>query len=297
MRIFGFLAAIFLLGFSASLLYSSDSGDAEQFVIVDRNGEQIEDVEGIAKFLSQFDVVFFGEKHDSKIAHSFELKFAELLFGERQNFALAMEMFEADNQDALDEYVMGKTDFEEFFKKVRLWSNYDDYRPIVDFARSHKIPIIAANIPRKLASMVAKNGIEVWNSLPPDEKKYLPKQYSFDNEEYRKKFLATMQGNPMMAQMGGKVNMENLFRAQVVKDEKMAESIAEFLKEHSGTFVYVLCGSFHSDYRLGTVEKLLARMPELKIATISTVEIPEGKTVDDVKEKYSGIADFVLFIW
>ncbi len=298
MRIFPFVALVAIIAIIS--IAHSDGGNATKdarFIIIDKNGVPVDNIENIAKYLSKFDVVFFGEKHDSKTAHELELKFAELLYGKHKNFAIAMEMFEADNQSGLDDYLSGKIGFDKFAKEVRLWGNYDDYRPIVNFAMEHKIPIIAANIPRRLASIVAKNGIESWDSLPPQEKQYLPQKYSFDNKEYKQKFLATMQENPMMKHMGGGVMLDNLFKAQVVKDEKMAESISNYIDANPGVFVYMLCGSFHSDYRLGTVEKLLDRKPNLKVATISTVVIPKNKSLDDKEySNLAGAADFTLLV-
>ena len=52
----------------------------------------------------------------------------------------------------------------------------------------------------------------------------------------------------------------------------MAESIANFLRENPGYKVVHITGAFHVEGRLGTVERLKMRAPNLKIALILPVE-------------------------
>ena len=294
------MKGIFLaLGIAIAL--SSAFAQAEEkptdFVILDRDGK-IATVDDIADyFINQgADVIFFGEKHDSRAAHCLELQLLKKIAARVPKLAVAMEMFEADNQDELDDYLAGKISEKQFKNSARLWPNYDtDYRPIIEFAKAKGIPVIAANIPRRYASMVARGGTKAWKSLPDSEKVYLPKKYTFLNDRYREEFLKTMQGNPMMKMMG-KVNMDNLYHAQCVKDEKMAESVAEFLKSHPGYKVIFFNGSFHSDYKLGIAQKLKMRMPNIKIVNISTVPVPKDVKFDPEALKGElDRADFVIF--
>jgi uncharacterized iron-regulated protein len=60
------------------------------------------------------------------------------------------------------------------------------------------------------------------------------------------------------------------FTAQCVKDEAMAESIELALcRPPHDRIVVHYCGHFHSDYRLGTVERLLRRQPSLVVGCVS----------------------------
>ena len=62
---------------------------------------------------------------------------------------LSMEMFEKDNQEKVNDYLAGKITEEEFIKTSRPWPRYiTDYKPMIEFAKAHKIPVIASNIPR-----------------------------------------------------------------------------------------------------------------------------------------------------
>ena len=69
-------------------------------------------------------------------------------------------MFERDVQEPLDHFLMGHMTEEEFLKASRPWPRYaTDYKPLVDFAGSKEWPVVAANVPRPMASEVSKAGL------------------------------------------------------------------------------------------------------------------------------------------
>ncbi|MDA8593039.1 ChaN family lipoprotein [Planctomycetota bacterium] len=65
--------------------------------------------------------------------------------------------------------------------------------------------------------------------------------------------------------------MDRFFAAQCIKDDTMAESIARRIACDPGDPPVVIHwnGRFHSDYGLGTVERLRSRQPDLNIAVVS----------------------------
>ncbi len=267
-----------------------------EYTFVDKDGNKV-NIYTLLKTAANNDVIFFGEKHGNSIAHRYEFELLKFLYKADKNIAIGMEMFEVDVQARVDKYLAGEVSSQFFLANSRPWDNYEtDYRPIIEFARENRLYVIAANIPRRLASMVAKGGIESWESLPDEDKAFLPREYKFLDDDYKEYFLATMQNNPMMGRMGNKGGMDNLYYAQCVKDEKMAESIADFLTQNPDHKMIVYCGAFHSDYRLGIVQKLLMRSPELDIMTISTVQVPGDIPLDspELKPDYDK-ADFILF--
>jgi uncharacterized iron-regulated protein len=81
--------------------------------------------------------VFFGELHDNPIAHWLELQVTKDLYTEKGGkLVLGAEMFEADNQVVLDEYLKGIITGKQFETEAKMWQNYaTDYKPMVDFAQ------------------------------------------------------------------------------------------------------------------------------------------------------------------
>jgi uncharacterized iron-regulated protein len=107
------------------------------------------------------------------VGHFLEHKIFEALYqtyGDK--IALSLEMFETDNQLVLNEYLAGKIDEKRLAKDARLWNNYKDYRPMVEFAKANKLPVIAANPPRRYVSMVSKGGMQPLLELSKEAKNY-----------------------------------------------------------------------------------------------------------------------------
>jgi uncharacterized iron-regulated protein len=71
----------------------------------------------------------------------------------------SLEMFERDVQIVLDEYVKDLITEKKFLDDSRPWNNYKtDYRPLVEYAKQNKLPVIAANAPRRYINMVSRGG-------------------------------------------------------------------------------------------------------------------------------------------
>ncbi len=238
----------------------------------------------LADALMDYDVIFVGERHDAKAAHEAELAILTALAGRDSNLVLALEMFEADVQDVLDSYLVGDTPEDTFLARSRPWPNYQtDYRPLVEFAKGNKIAVVAANVPRRAAAAVARSG-EVSNEVVDQDSIWLPDTLHLDSEEYLERFAATMQGMPPSGPMGG-MNVDALYKAQVLKDAVMAASLHPYLDRR----ILFFCGRFHADHHLGIPYQLHKNHPDLKIAVVSLAPASEELSAED----RSRIADFL----
>lgn len=238
-------------------------------IIATQNGKTIT-LEKMAKELKKYDLIFFGEYHENAIIHGLQSQLLPLLYKNNKRLILSFEMFERDAQESVDSYLAGDINEEEFLGTSNPWPNYPtDYRPLIEFARDKRLKVIAANIPRRLAGLVARNGTQALDELSLDDKMLMALEVSAPEGEYKDKFLATMQANGMHAMPGDNQMMERLFYAQCMKDDTMAESIAQYRECHPKHQIIHFNGDFHSRAFLGTVERLKSRMPKLKIAVIS----------------------------
>jgi len=236
------------------------------------------------EMLMGYDVVFFGEEHDSRIAHEAELIMLTELAKRDSNLVLALEMFERDVQGFLDSYLRGTIPEDRFLELARPWQNYErDYRPLVELAKTRGLPVIAANVPRRAAAAVAAA-----NTVSPEvvgeDGRYLPSEFHFDSEEYHERFVAQVEGMPHSLPMKG-FAVEALFKAQVLKDAVMAASLEPFLDRR----IFFCCGRFHSDFHLGIPYQLAKNHPELKIAVVVCAESLMELPMQDC----SRIADFI----
>ncbi len=255
------------------------------------NGNKLKSFDKMVDMLKHYDVVFVGEQHTDPKAHFVELELLKKLYAKKKGkIILSLEMFERDVQGILNQYLEGKISEEEFLKNSRPWKNYPtDYKPMIEFAKEKGIKVIASNVPRRYAAMVARNGLAILNTLRPEERRLIAKTIYFDYPQYRKLFYKTMEsmGGPM-GKHGASKFKEKFYKAQCVKDSTMAESIFREMKKNPGFLILHINGSFHSDYKLGTAAVLKTLFSEVKIANIKV--LPSDKV--NVENK---IADFIVY--
>lgn len=254
---------------TALLCFSAGGVSAAQFS--DARGQELTATQ-LAQKLAQYDVVFFGEYHDQGEIHKSEIDLLEALHKIKgTKLALSMEMFEVDNQEKLDSFLAGKLDEAAFLATSRPWPNYKtDYAPLVNFAKEHNMPVVAANVPRFLAAHVAKNNAST-AGIEEQYQKWLPKATYAPEGAYKDKFYAQM-SSPEAPMKMPPARLAAVYAAQCLKDDRMAESIAAFSDEHKKMQILHINGCFHSDGHLGTAQKLEALRPRLKVAVITPLE-------------------------
>ena len=125
--------------------------------------------------LMGYNVIFFGEEHGSRTDHVAELTVLAELAERDPRLVLALEMFERDVQDTLNAYLAGTISEDVFLDRSRPWPNYQqDYQPLVEFAKLKGIPVIAANVPRRVAAAVATDE-EISSKAAGKDNRYLPR--------------------------------------------------------------------------------------------------------------------------
>ncbi len=265
---------------------------AEEYRIVDSRTGKTLSLQQMANELKKYDLIFFGEYHDNTTLHKLERELLPLLDTKRE-LILSLEMFERDVQSDLDAYIEGWLTEDEFLAKSRPWSNYkDDYRPLIEYAKQKKLTVIAANIPRSIAGKMARTGPDFTDTLPEEDKKWLPNKISYPDDSYKKAFLETLENmhSPMMNN-----NPDWLYQAQCLKDETMAESIVNALKMKPKARVLHFNGDFHSRNFSGTVSRVQELLPKKKIAVISPSYSENWQTANlTAEEKNAGT--YIIFL-
>ncbi|MFA7273841.1 MAG: ChaN family lipoprotein [Crocinitomicaceae bacterium] len=272
---------IFLLIFTlatAGSLYSQEKA----FQIYTSTGKKTTYKKMMAT-LEKKDIVLFGEEHNNPIAHWLQLEFTKQADNSR-DIVLGAEMFEADNQQALNDYLAGKLTSKELDSLARLWPNYPtDYAPLVDYAKENKLEFIATNIPRRDANLVFRKGFEVLDTLSAEEKSWIaPLPIKFDAELPQYKNILVMMGEH---------GSPKLVMAQATKDATMAHFILKNYKP--GSLFIHFNGKYHSDFYEGILWYLQQAQPTLNYGTISTVS---QVSIDKLEKENIGAADFIICV-
>lgn len=271
---------VFLLAISCSIHLYSQKKPA--YKLYNANGKEVTYKKMIQK-MDAADVVLFGEHHNNPIVHWLQYE-TTVKLAETKPLTLGAEMFEADNQQQLNEYLAGEIDQKAFDTLARLWKNYPtDYKPLVDFAKINHYKFIATNVPRKFANYVYRGGFEALDTLSVQEKLWIaPLPIKYD---------PNLPGYVKMKEMMGGHGGDNLPKAQAIKDATMAYFILKN-KEVSKLFIHYN-GSYHSDDYEGINWYLKQIEPTLNIITVSVVEQDDITKFND-EEK--GKADYIIVV-
>ncbi len=268
-----------------AVLFLFNSAMAQQkpaYILYNAKGKKA-GYEKVMKELVKNDIVLIGEFHNNPISHWMQLEITKDA-KQYRNLVLGAEMFEQDNQAALDNYLQGKITAKGLDSSARLWNNYKtDYAPLVNFAKENNIPFAATNIPRRYASMINKGGFAVLDTLSDLEKTWIaPLPFAFDS---------TLPGYVNMIKMMAGHGTPNMVKAQASKDATMAHFILKYFQP--GSLFIHYNGSYHSDNHDGIVWYLRQARPDLKIMTVTTVS---QKDINKLSDENKNKADFIICV-
>jgi len=228
--------------------------------------------------------IFLGEFHNNSVSHWMQVEMMTALYAiHKKHLVMGAEMFEADNQYILDEYLSGQISAKNYQSEMRLWPNYNtDYKPLIEFAKSKELKFVATNIPRRYANMVYKKGLQSLSELTDLAKSFMVplNQFKFDST------VACYKGIYEMEHGG-----EGMATAQAIKDATMAYFIYKYTKPKS-VFLHFQ-GVYHSDNYQGIIYYLKQKIEIEKILTISTVS---QSNIESLEDENIGIADFIICV-
>lgn len=260
---------------------------ASSYIIYDVKQQKEVNLKELSATVPAGTVLIFGEQHDDSIAHSLQYQLLQLLQQEwgSKKVLLSMEMFQKDVQYIVDEYLKGLISEKNFIKEARAWNNYNDYKPMVEYAKNHGIGILAANTPSRYTNMVTTKGLGSLELLSKETKKlYLPPlPVDTLTGGYYDRFLEAMGGHTIPG--------FNLYQSQNVWDATMAHSIAGKSGKYRNGIIYHLCGRFHSDYGEGTAFRLRKAydLPVMIISSFYQEDISQTNWAD-----WNKIGDYVI---
>ena len=267
--------------------------------VFDTRKKRFIDFETLASRLAAADLVFVGEQHNDPATHRMELAILEGIARRRDSVVLALEMWERDVQPLLDRYLSGSATEEELLRDGRPWKNYlTDYRPLVELARAQNWPVIASNVPRPLASLVSRGGLAALDTLSAELRLRAAANIACPEDEYFEKFREVM-GDMSSHQPGtggadsSAARLIRIYQAQCIKDETMGESVVRAWAP--GRLVVHYNGAFHSDFRLGTVDRARQRAAHAEVLVVTAVPVADLDRLEPSKEERKR-ADYLVYV-
>lgn len=204
--------------------------------------------------LQSVDVVYLGEAHYTPSHVAAALHVLQILLDGDRTPILGMEMFSWDGQAALNRYVKGEPMTREEFVAESQWTSnwggdYDEYAPLVDFARTHGVQLLGLNPPRPLVRNVAKRGVAGIGDDPVLTQWNFPDPFPPDDPAYRRVIYEQIE---QCHQGLTQEVYQNIYEASVFRDEGMAAVIAATARRgsHGPTTFVSYTGAGHIQYGL-----------------------------------------------
>lgn len=229
------------------------------------------------------DIILFGELHDNPICHWLQKELTKDVYADKKDkLVLGAEMFEADDQIALNEYLAGRISEKTLKDEVKLWNNFaTDYKPLLDFAKKNNLKFVAANIPRRYANMVYTRGTACLDSIDSEAKKWIaPLPFKYD---------PTVKSYKDIFENSGGHGGDNLPKSQAIKDATMAHFILKNWTKGQ-TFIHYN-GAYHSNHHSAIEWYLKQQNPNLKVMVISSTEQDD---INKLKEDYFDSGDYII---
>ncbi|MHC4958994.1 MAG: ChaN family lipoprotein [Planctomycetota bacterium] len=232
--------------------------------------------------LTVADVVYIGESHEDADHHLVQLRIIEHLHSKGRLHGIGMEMFRRPHQDALDAYVEGRIDEQAMLEQTgwkKNWGyDFELYKPILDFAREWRLPVVALNIDMDVRKRISDGGLE---ALSNSERAWLPAIDTSD-EAHRNSLKRIFEAHLEEGEAFDQAKFDRFFLMQCVWDQVMADSLVQwFRKAPKNAQIAVLAGTGHMRNRRGipaTVRKRIGKREKIVIP-ISVREFPPPRSV------------------
>lgn len=278
------------------------SADLRQEQIIETATGRTVSFDQLAERLAQQEVVYIGEEHHHRFHVDAALSLLQRFTTETRRPALAMEMFGWDGQGLLDRYVggsgLGRQEFLEQIGWQHNWGGpFEDYEPLVAYAKTHQLTLAALNPPKTLVRTVARKGL-VQARLDPDWIRWgLQDETIVDDPAYRERILQQLRA---CHDAGPDALYQTMYEASMVRDEGMAKTIVSLVEaRRTGQAsppgpVVSYTGGGHIQYQLPVpnrvARRLAGRVRQLSVY-LTSYEESRGDELRDIIE--GRIADYV----
>lgn len=251
--------------------------------------------------LSRYDIVYLGEEHYNQYHIDAALTVLRTILAEGRYPVLTMEMFGWDGQPALDEYLSAPGHDRQLSLEHTRWKQnwggaFDNYAPLVNFSREHRLRLQAMNPPKPLIRHVVTAGLEEARKGADWVQWGMDREDIVDDEPYRVKIL-----DQLKRCHGGGTDEDyvRMYEASMVRDEGMAKTVADaFVTAPRGQqdhpFILSYTGGGHIQFNLPIPKRVARRLgDQIAQATVYLASFDQTR-IEDIQDLVrTGIADYL----
>lgn len=261
------LAVILLavVGCTPTMTQVADDGDGRAECVpvgrwVDPATRRVLAADALLDRMARRPVILLGETHTSAEDHRWQLDTVARLHARAPDMVLAFEAFPHHLQPVLDRWTAGEMTEKAFLAAVdwkKTWgypARY--YMPLFDFARRHRLRMLAMNVDAAVVARVARDG---WKAIPPDERRRIgtPAPAAPAYQTYLDRAFSQHAGKSGSDGNAGKAERLSRFvAAQLTWDRAMAAAIAAAHRRAPEALIVGIVGRGHVEYGYGIPHQL-----------------------------------------
>ena len=253
--------------------------------VVDRVAGVELTIDALVAQVAEADVLLIGAPPGTAATQRVPVGLLEALAARRPNVTMALELFERDVQEPFDHFQMGHMSEAEFLAAARSGPGYQQaYKPIVDLAIAREWSMVAASVPRRIATAVAESGLGALDSLAMADRLLAAAEHACAGGRWGP---GTEPGRPYAG------------AAWCLENETIAESIAQaYAAGAIGGRRSLVVGLVQSN-RIGHLAPLpgdiLRRLPGRSVSTVGIVPAANSRDVDLVSNDLA-IPRYVIYL-
>lgn len=246
--------------------------------------------------MAKREVVLLGEEHDDADHHRWQLHTLAALHARRPDMVIGFEAFPRRVQPVLDRWVAGELTVAGFLSEVNweeVWAVPAElYLPLFQFARLHRIPMLALNVERKLTETIADKGFD---AVPESEREGVSRPAAAP-PAYRDTLFeiyrahAHIRGRSTEAATKTDAGFRQFVESQQTWDRAMAQALVAGRASTGKAFAVGIAGSGHLRHGHG----IALQLRDLGVASIGTLLPITARS--ECAELKRGLADAAFMV-
>ncbi len=278
------------------------TAELREGAIIDTATGQVISQDQLMAQLSQQEILYLGEEHHNGFHIQAALTVLQRLMAGARQPILAMEMFGWDGQPALDRFLSSQPMSQDEFLDQARWKHnwggaFEDYEPLVQYAKIQHLPLVAMNPPKALVRIVARQGLESARRSPELAEWNMQNEAIVDDQAYRERIFRQIKA---CHDGGADAVYQRMYEASLVRDEGMARTLAlqvERVRLSNDPMVGPVVsytGGGHVQYQLPVPKRVVRRLADPVRQRTVYLTAYDPTRVEEIREIVrEGIADYV----
>lgn len=218
------------------------------------------------------DFVFLGEVHDNPDHHLLEARLVKAITATGKRPVFAMEMLDADQQPAVDRSLaVSPRDADALARAVEWdssgWPPFSLYRPVVSAALDAGLRVVAADLPRKMAMKIVREGSA---ALPEEVRERLDR-----DEPLGEEVVKALRDEMRESHCGALP--ENLLDPMALAQRATNAEMAARIEGADSAGAVIVTGSGHARIDRGISAVVARDVPGRRIISVGMIEVQSGR--------------------